>query len=203
MNQKTAPILHICTSETKLEKNAIAFESKHLFFSPVILKDCTDQYLSWLINPKVNQFLETRWTPQSLSTIQAFIQNMLQDPFNLLLAIRDKENGTHIGNIKLGSINPYHYYSDISYFIGNTDYWGQGLGSEAIQCVTQWAIDNIHLVYIYAGCYHSNIASLKALAKAGYKQQGMMHNMYICRNGQRDHLVFMGYSTDPAFQNCH
>jgi len=39
----------------------------------------------------------------------------------------------HIGNIKLGPIDFIHKVSDVSYFIGEKEYWGKGIATLIIK----------------------------------------------------------------------
>ena len=55
----------------------------------------------------------------------------VQMRFFLPFAIKTTDK--HIGNIKLGPINWIHRYGDISLLIGDKDYWGKGIATEAIR----------------------------------------------------------------------
>ena len=61
--------------------------------------------MSWLQDPAVNAYLETRWSPQSLESVRAFVSAMAEDPANYLFAIVQNQGGRHIGNLKIGPIN--------------------------------------------------------------------------------------------------
>jgi hypothetical protein len=83
------------------------------------LDDCNDQYLAWLKDPTVNQYLETRWREQTLESIRAFVAAQSASPDSYLFAILEADR--HIGNIKVGPILPHHECADVSYFIGARD----------------------------------------------------------------------------------
>lgn len=86
------------------------------------------------------------------------------------------ENDEHIGNIKLGSINWLHRHADISLFIGDNKYWGQGLATEAINIVTEFSFEELNLNKVKAGCYAGNVGSAMAFEKCSFKQEGVLRN---------------------------
>ncbi|HBD9372943.1 TPA: GNAT family N-acetyltransferase, partial [Legionella pneumophila] len=131
--------------KTKLPDNHLKLIGSKVFLLPVTLADCTDNYLKWLSDPSVNHYLETRWSIQDMESIRNFVSNMRTDPNNYLFAIRELKTEQHIGNIKLGPINTNHSYADVSYFIGEKNSWGKGFATEAIQLVTHFAFEQLHL----------------------------------------------------------
>nr|MDC2855944.1 GNAT family N-acetyltransferase [Ningiella sp. W23] len=144
-----------------------------IYLSSLTLEDVSLNYLSWLNNPQVNQFLETRFETQSIESISDYIQKSLNTNNEYLFAIRTIEESEHIGNIKLGPINNNHKIGDISLFIGDTNFWGKGVAVEAINTITKFAFEQLDLYKISAGAYAENTASTKAFIKAGYKKDGI------------------------------
>ncbi|MBR4820433.1 GNAT family N-acetyltransferase, partial [bacterium] len=46
---------------------------------------------------------------------------------------------------KIGSINSYHKYADVGFLIGEKDYWGKGIATEAIKLATDFAFNTLGL----------------------------------------------------------
>ena len=90
----------------------------------VEISDCKQYYLDWLNDKEVNQYLETRWTKQSIDKIKDFVQSIRDSRDSYLFAIIFK--GKHVGNIKIGPIHLKYKCADISYFIGDKTVWGGG-----------------------------------------------------------------------------
>lgn len=160
-----------------------------IYLSLLTLDDVNLRYLSWLNNPQVNQFLETRFETQSIESINNYIQNSLKKSNEYLFAIRTITGNNHIGNIKLGPINNNHKTGDISLFIGDINFWGKGIAVEAIKTITKFAFEQLDLYKISAGAYADNIASTKAFIKAGYKEDGI----------RRNHFLFQGKYSDLVY----
>jgi ribosomal-protein-alanine N-acetyltransferase len=150
--------------------------------------DCTPRYLGWLEDPQVNQYLETRWSPQSLDSIRGFVRAMLASADSYLFGIHVGER--HIGNIKLGPINARHAHADVSYFIGERSEWGRGYASDAIAVVTWFAFTIAGLHRVQAGLYAGNVGSGRALEKAGFKTEGRFVRQLRGPAGWEDHLWY-------------
>jgi len=174
-----------------LDKQVI-LDSERLHLRPLKQGDCNETYLQWLEDENINQYLETRWSKQTIDAIWQFVESVNQSQHSFLFAIEDKATKTHIGNIKLGPINPNHGYADISYFIGDRDSWGKGFATEAIQTVTEFGFKELKLEMIQAGVYSSNVGSAKALLKSGYEEQGRLKNKFnTVHGGREDHIWYV------------
>jgi len=63
-------------------------------------------YVSWLNDPLVNCYLESRFVQHTIESTQAFSHQCLVNPETLFLGIRCFScSFQHVGNIKLSSIN--------------------------------------------------------------------------------------------------
>ena len=177
-------------SANKEAEMAPTFESNRLSYRYLTDTDCNENYLSWLNDERINQYLETRWSEQSVDSIKSFVSSVNEDKSSHLFGIFDKATGDHLGNIKLGPINSIHQHGDISYFIGNPNAWGKGFATEAIMRVTQWGFEELLLETIQAGVYQGNVGSVKALEKSGYELQGCIKKQLKGPKGREDHLWF-------------
>ena len=154
-------------------------ESPEIYLQEISLLDANDNYVNWLNDSHVNQYLETRHSVQSLSSIREFIEATIANPNEHLFTIRLSASNKHIGNIKLGYINHHHKTADISLFIGDKNSWGKGYASQAIKIISHYGLETLHLRKLCAGAYEPNIASTKAFLKAGYQLDGVLSNHFI------------------------
>lgn len=158
------------------------------------LSDCTQEYVGWLSNHEISQYLETRWTDQSLETILDFVKSIRESSDSYIFAIMYE--GKHVGNIKIGPINFIHRYADISYFLGNATLFGKGIMTEAVNLICDFGFNILRLHKICAGAYKQNIGSQKVLLKNGFIQEGIKRCQYyagFCND------VDMGGGYDDAF----
>jgi [ribosomal protein S5]-alanine N-acetyltransferase len=157
---------------------------------PISLDDCTERYVAWLRDPEVNQYLETRWVEQTLDTVRAFVTSVSADPASHLMAITDAKSGHHIGNIKIGPIRKHHNYADLSYFIGDRDFWGRGYATEAIQLAIRLGFERLGLHRLQAGIYSGNLGGARALEKAGFIRDAVLHSQLLGPAGWEDHVWY-------------
>src|SRR5688572_28708640 len=96
--------------------------------------DASDAYASWLNDPVVNQYLETRSV--ALPELRNYIRAKAESPTALLFGIFWKENGKHIGNVKLEPIDRDKGEATMGILIGDKDYWGKGVATETTNLVS-------------------------------------------------------------------
>ncbi|MAQ88967.1 MAG: GNAT family N-acetyltransferase [Rhodopirellula sp.] len=159
-------------------------QSSRLLLRALEPGDLNDTYLSWLNNPAVNRYLETRFLPQSLEALQAYWQDHRDNSSSPWFAICLASEGRHIGNIKLGPIQWLHRRADLSLFIGERGCWGQGYASEAIALVRDWAFGELDLQKLNAGIYAGNLGSRRAFEKCGFELEGTLRQEVVSA-GQR------------------
>jgi len=174
-----------------MRPNVQSITGQRISLRPVTLEDCTQAYVDWLNDPVVNRYLETRWVRQDMATVREYVRDMIGREDSLLMAIVENSTGRHIGNIKVGPIHAKHRYADVSYFIGNRQAWGKGYATEAIGLVSKFAFENLDVRRLQAGVYASNLASMRALIRAGFRIEGRLTEKFLVEPGEwEDHVMF-------------
>jgi len=150
-----------------------------IYLQSISEQDASEQYVSWLNDPLVNQYLETRFQRQNLASILAFIGEMIANPNEHLFSIRLTETGKHIGNIKVGGINKCHNIGDVSLFIGEKSCWGKGIAKQAIQLISRYSIETLKLRKLSAGAYQPNRGSTVAFINSGYIEDAILTEHFL------------------------
>jgi len=174
--------------KTLFLKRKYIIENNHsrILLRPIKISDVTTDYVKWLNSKKVNQFLESRFQHHTIQTLKNFLKKINQDENTFFYAIILKNNGKHIGNIKLGPINLKHKIGEIGIMIGDKKSWGQGYATEAINLLSNFSKNKLNLHKITAGSYANNIGSIKAFKNAGFFQEGI----------RKHHFKFKGKYVD-------
>ena len=167
--------------------------SSRIYLRPVCETDINETYLRWLNNPAVNSYLETRFQPQTLSSLHSYWLSHRDDASSPWFAICLAKQDQHIGNIKLGPINWFHRRGDVSIFIGHQPAWGQGYATEAIKLLSDWAFKSLNLCKLNAGIYAENIGSRRAFEKCGFLQEGTFKDEAFI-DGRRTDVLRYGLS---------
>jgi len=158
-----------------------------LVLRTLTVADATDRYLGWMHDPEATRFLESRLVEHDLGSLRDYIASCNDSEASMLLGIC-LTDGTHVGNIKLGPIDPYHQHAAIGLLIGERDLWGQGYATEAIAALTAHAFGQLGLLKLYAGCYASNVGSARAFLKAGWIEEGRNWAHWRSDGGREDNV---------------
>lgn len=68
--------------------------------------------------------------------------------------------------------------AELGYWLGES-VWGRGIGTAAIRLVTDYAFTRRRLERVFAVPFVTNVASCRALEKAGYQREGTMRRSAI------------------------
>ena len=151
----------------------------------------SQDYVSWLNDHEVNQYLESRFTTHTIESTRAYVATMLASQENLLLGIASHMLDRHVGNIKLGPIDRNHLTGEIGILIGDRAAWGKGIGTWAVCLMAEIARCQLSLRRVTAGCYASNVGSQRAFEKAGFVVEAVRKQQYLL-NGEPEDVVLMG-----------
>jgi len=166
-------------------------ESARIRLREVRPSDADDRYYQWMNDPEVTSFLESRFYPVSVESLQQYVTDRQKDRDSVFLAIVDKSQDLHIGNVKLGPVEWIHRRAEIGILVGEKDLWGKGYATETIQLVVDYAFHVLGLHKVTAGCYANNLGSQRAFEKAGFKVEGNRRS-HLLWNGQYVDLVLLG-----------
>jgi RimJ/RimL family protein N-acetyltransferase len=159
------------TSKIVSKKNIHIEVNKDLTLRVLSKGDITKKYINWLNQSNIMRFTEQNGKTHDQVSTEEFVHSCYLNEGTFLFGIFF--NKVHIGNIKLGPINFTHQIADVSYVIGDRDYWGRGIATIVIKAVTNFGFNELNLHKINAGTYENNIGSIKALQKCGFNQEGL------------------------------
>jgi len=152
----------------------------------------TETYRAWMVNPVVNQYLETRFIQPTIQSLREYISAMRESSHSYLFGIFLGTNGPHVGNIKLGPLSSVHASAAIGLLLGERDAWGKGIASEAIGVISEWALGNLGLEKLNAGSYSQNAGSVRAFEKNGFRIEGVQRRQVRLPDGTRDDVILLG-----------
>jgi RimJ/RimL family protein N-acetyltransferase len=90
----------------------------------------------------------------------------------VIFVIEEKSSGRVIGSCQLLNINWIHRSAELQIRIGETDFHGHGLGTEAIQLLLKHGFNDLNLHRIYLHVFSTNIRAVKAYEKTGFVIEG-------------------------------
>jgi len=153
-------------------------------------KDISKKYLNWMNDPEVQFYTKQSKIKHSIASIKNYVKEKNESKNEFMYGIFLKKNNFHIGNIKLGPIDRLNKKSEISYFIGEKDFWHKGVTTLAIKEILIIAKKK-GLKKIKAACYEGNIGSKKVLKNNNFKIEGKFESELILNN-KRCNLLWYG-----------
>ncbi len=151
--------------------------------------DDLDNLLKYADNDAIARNMTDQFPhPYTATKAKAFIENAAaSNPVNIFAI---ELNGQAVGAIGI------HPQSDIQkknaemgYWLAEP-FWGRGIITTAIRMMTEYAFSTWDICRIFARPFGNNIASQKALEKAGFKLEGRFEKTFY-KNGEFvDELVY-------------
>jgi RimJ/RimL family protein N-acetyltransferase len=135
------------------------------FLKPFNIEDISENYITWLNDDRVTNFLEIRHNKQTYKIAKSYIDSFYNEDNKYLWGIYTKSN-KHIGtiNISVKGVSS----SEIGLMIGDKDFWGKGASDEAISLVLDFAFNTLNVRKISGGCYAENIGMVFTFKKLGF-----------------------------------
>lgn len=140
---------------------------RKIYLKTLTEKNATEEYCRWLNDPEVNKYLETRRA--TISELKKYIEEKNRNPNCLFLGIFYKKNNKHIGNIKLEPIDVRNHRATLGILIGDKNYWGKGIGTEAIKLLIDYAFNKLNLKEINLGVISDNKRAIRVFKKIGFQ----------------------------------
>jgi RimJ/RimL family protein N-acetyltransferase len=138
----------------------------------------THRFVELLDNPRVWEHLPEGYpNPLTEDIARDLIQLSNDESHHEVRAI--ERDGEVVGQVRMLFDGPKHSLSghadaEISYWLGE-DYWGQGIAGHVIPLATHFTLlDRPGLTSIFARVHERNVASRKALERAGYRFEGQL-----------------------------
>ena len=104
--------------------------------------------------------------------------------------ITENATGTVLGTCTLTHFSMTHQRSEIGFALLQKR-WGNGLGSEAVTAVIEFAFGTMDLHRIEADVDPRNERSLRLLERLGFRREGHLRERYYM-NGERQDAVMLG-----------
>lgn len=180
------------SSTVKIEApNSVVMSSMHSSFeNPMLLRSFVasdlEDFYQWASDPDVAKFM--MWDKyNSMSEAEFFFKNFIEK-HSWFKAICYK--GKVIGSISLDKGKGAHVCkAELGYVLAK-EFWGKGLGTEAVRLAIQDGFTDLEVVKIEAFVDPDNIASQRILEKNGFEKEGYLRKAVVQKGVIRDRIVY-------------
>ncbi len=170
-------------------------ESERLYYKRVSIEHLTQDYLDWMNDPEVFQYMESGGN-YTFQMLQSFIEE--QDKKDILFwAISIKDTGKHIGNIKIDPIDSENNSGEYGIMIGDRTAWGKGYAREASKTIINHCFEKHELSKITLGLIQDNTKALELYKKLGFEIEEIKLNQISSNNTLRNVIRMVIKNTKP------
>jgi len=135
-------------------------------FKKLTVDDITDEYIFWLNNPVVNEFLEVRHKVQTIETVSDFLKSFYDQEEKYIWGIY--HDIKMIGTVTLYDLNREEKNVEIGLMIGDTDYWGKLASDSAYKFALGFAFKELDMESATGCCYDDNLGIIFTFKKFGF-----------------------------------
>jgi len=166
-----------------------SMKQNRVYLRELVHDDVNDYYLSWFKDNSVTSFLEVDGKSLTKKMVEDYIDFGLDSNSYSMQAICLIDGDKHIGNLKVGPINHKHKIADLVCVIGDKNYWGKGLATDAITLGNTIAFEKYNIRKLHGQIFADNIGSIKAYCKAGWIIEGVIEGRYLVNNLPMDQIL--------------
>ena len=152
-------------------KSDIYISGKKVFLRSLKKKDALGNWWKWLNNKNVTKYMAKGTQRNTAAKQVEFFEEINLSKTDIALAICDMKSRSHVGTTALHKIDWAKGSAQFGIIIGEEDYWGQGIGTEAWFLLTDYAFSVLKLKTIYTKIFKDNLPSLKIAEKCGFREK--------------------------------
>ncbi|MBP6866537.1 MAG: GNAT family N-acetyltransferase [Candidatus Pacebacteria bacterium] len=158
-----------------------------------VLKEDIEQFMFWMNDPEVTQFL-LRTNPVSLKEEEEWFERVSKpNGTSYTLAIIENEGGTLIGSMGINTIDHKHGTAVTGALIGDEKFRNKGYGSEAKMLLLEYAFHELNLRKIYSYVIEYNGRSARYSEKCGYAEESRLPKHYYKKGRYWDQIILAVY----------
>jgi [ribosomal protein S5]-alanine N-acetyltransferase len=166
-------------------------EGEKIYLRAIELRDANEDYLSWLNDDETTRGLASGVFPSSIEELKSYVDSAIKTKNVIMLAICDRTNDLHIGNIKLDHFDWVSRTCELGLLIGNKAYWGKGIGHEVCTLTLQYAFDDLNVRRVMLAVYENNPAAIRLYEKLGFQHEGCLRK-HVFEGGEYYNKLYMG-----------
>ena len=158
----------------------IDLTSERLVLKRLSANHISTDYVSWLNDPGVNVFLETKGN-YTIEMLEKYVEEQYKNEI-YFWAIHLKDTNKHIGNIKIDPINDKENSGEYGILMGDRTNWGKGYAKEASLRIITYCFEELKLSKITLGVIQDNINAVKLYEKIGFTIDEVKKDVGIYNN---------------------
>ncbi|HVA38729.1 MAG TPA: GNAT family protein [Candidatus Dormibacteraeota bacterium] len=133
-----------------------------------------ERWRGWVNDPEIAAFVD-RVLPVSPPEHESFFERwVVGNEHAVWFAIEGSEGSGYLGNAWLWGIDHRHRRAEVRIIIGERSAWGHGVGSEALQLLSDYAFGKLGLHKLFAYVMARNPRARGAFLKSGFREEARL-----------------------------
>jgi len=162
----------------------------HVVLRALAEEDCSGPYLNWFNDAEVCRHNSHHLFPYRYEDALSYVRKIRDSPLDLVLAIVEKIDNRHVGNVALQNIDYVNRSSEFAIVIGEKDCWGKGYSKEAGRLMLDHAFLSLNLYRVYCGTSRENVPMQRLALFLGMKKEGCRRQALFKQNRRCDVLDY-------------
>lgn len=154
----------------------------------MLVRNGLSNYYKWFGDEDVTKYNSHGLFPKSNKELESYFNKCENSQELLVFLIIEKESKHHIGMVSLQRIDLINRSAEFAVIIGEKDYWGKGLATEAIKKVFEHGFNKLGLNRIWSGTSVLNKGMIKCFEKLGMVCEGRYAEAQLL-NGKLEDIV--------------
>ncbi len=165
-------------------------------FEDYHLKD--PSYLRWLRDYDVIKTINRLdyLAPCSRTQIENYVQELQKSDKDIYLAIIENSENKFIGTFRIANINWFTRISELGVLIGEKDYWGMGIGKDAVRTASHYLFTVLGMRKLVANHMAVNPSMGRVFESLGFKIEGNFIKQDFFEGEYIDHLYYGCFKDD-------
>ena len=151
-------------------------------------KNHSQDFFRWVSNKKAVEYSLSVFLPdRDISWVDAYLEQILNDRkcWNQVIRV----NGHSIGYCGFSNISGHNRSAEYFILIGDDEYWGKGIGTQAGSLVMEYGFDVLKLHRIWLTVSDCNQRAIRSYEKLGFQKEGKMREACHRYGAYHDKIV--------------
>ena len=158
-----------------------------IFLRSLSVSDVTEEYVEWMNNPEIIQFIGSRNKNNSRENIEKYVAKFdNKSAFHLGIFIKEPER--HVGNISI-HCDLANKTASTGVLIGDKSVWGSDIVIRARRLVLKFLFEDMDIFKVTGTPFSRNIPALFNYKKQGFIIEGTQKDQVLLADNTRVDLV--------------
>ena len=169
----------------------VFLQGENVYLSAVSLSNLSLlEHMTWIHDQEVTEFMESGTFTEDEDGLMDYINRVSADGLFLRICCNSGSSSVYIGNITLTQTSWINRTACIGIMIGNTNFWGKGYGTEAVNLLCEHAFSRMGLRKLWLGVNAEHKGAIRCYEKAGFITEARL-KAELFRNGHYDDKLIM------------